>query len=83
MLIFPKPSLDTNSGIEIKLKLKDNNFLGLMNDLNVDLNLNFGDDDEPDNYSKVTTGFAFSYDYPLILESPKILGAIHLTSIGQ
>mgnify|MGYP002730628734 FL=1 len=64
MLIFPKPSLDTNSGIEIKLKLKDNNFLGLMNDLNVDLNLNFGDDDEPDNYSKVTTGFAFSYDYP-------------------
>ena len=64
MLIFPKPSLDTNSGIEIKLKLKDNNFLGLMNDLNDDLNLNFGDDDEPDNYSKVTTGFAFSYDYP-------------------
>lgn len=64
MLIFPKPALDTNSGIEIKLKLKDNNFLGLMNDLNVDLNLNFGDDDEPDNYSKVTTGFGFSYNYP-------------------
>ncbi|MGN0730009.1 hypothetical protein [Treponema sp.] len=64
MIIFPKPSLDTNSGIEVKLKLKDNNFLGLMNALDIDLNLNFGDDDEPDNYSKVTTGFNFSYDYP-------------------
>lgn len=64
MIVFPKPSLDTNSGIEVKLKLKDNNFLGLMNDLNVDLNLNFGDKDEPDNYSKITTGFNFQYDYP-------------------
>lgn len=64
MIIFPKPSLDTNSGIEIKFKLKDNNFLGLMNDLNIDVNLNFGDDDEPDNYSKITAGLNFSYDFP-------------------
>ncbi len=64
MIIFPRPSFDTNSGIELKLKLKDNNFIGLMEDLNVDLNLNFGDKDEPDNYSKVIAGFNFEYDFP-------------------
>ena len=64
IIVFPKPTFDTNEGIEIKLKMKDNNFIGLMNDLNVDLNMNFGDEDEPDNYSKVYVGFNFDYDLP-------------------
>ncbi len=64
MIVFPKPKFDTNSGIEVKFKLKDNNFLGLMNDLNIDVNMNFGNEDYPDDYSKVTAGFNFAYDYP-------------------
>lgn len=63
-IIFPKPKFDTNDGIEVKFKLKDNNFLGLMTPFNADVNLNFGDEDEPSNYSKVTAGFNISYDYP-------------------
>lgn len=64
VIVFPKPSLDMNSGIEIKLKLKDNNFLGSLESLNVDLNLNFGNSDYPDDYSKVSLGFNFDYDFP-------------------
>ncbi|MBB5218439.1 hypothetical protein DYE49_05145 [Treponema rectale] len=64
LLVFPKPSLDSNSGFEAKLKLKDNNFLGLMEDLNVDINFQLGDEDHPEDYSKVYGGFNFDYDYP-------------------
>ena len=64
MIVFPKPTFDTNDGIEVKFKLKDANFLGLMNTMNIDINTQFGDEDHPDNYSRVTFGFNFDYDYP-------------------
>ena len=64
VLVLPKPSLDSNSGIEVKFKLKDNNFLGLMNTLNIDFNGRLGNEDTPDDWSKVTFGINFSYDYP-------------------
>ena len=60
-LALPKPTLDTNSGFEIKLKLKDNNFLGTMSDLNLDLNGQFGNKDAPYDWSKITGGFNFEY----------------------
>ncbi len=63
-LALPKPTLDTNSGFEIKLKLKDNNFLGTMSDLNLDLNGQFGNKDAPDDWSKITGGFNFEYEFP-------------------
>lgn len=64
VLGLPKPGYDSNSGAELKLKLKDTNFLGLMNPLNFDINMNFGDKDEPDNWSKVYTGINFDYELP-------------------
>lgn len=67
LLVFPKPSLDSNSGFEAKIKLKDNNFLGLMESLNVDLNMQLGDEDSPKDFSKVFTGFNFDYTYPFLI----------------
>ncbi|MBP5251715.1 MAG: hypothetical protein J6Z17_04800 [Treponema sp.] len=71
ILLLPKPSFDSNSGIEVKFKLKDNNFLGLMNDFNVDFNGQLGNEDYPDDYSKVTVGINFSYDYPFTFKNTK------------
>ena len=63
-MAFPKPSYSSNSGAEIKLKLKDSNFLGFMNTLNFDLNAQFGNSDAPTDFSKITLGTNLSYDYP-------------------
>ncbi|MCR5217222.1 hypothetical protein [Treponema sp.] len=67
LIVFPKPSLDSNSGFEAKIKLKDNNFLGLMEGLSIDFNLQLGDEDDPEDYSKVYGGFNFDYDYPFTI----------------
>ena len=66
-LMFPKPTLDTNSGFELKLKLKDNNFLGTMSDLNIDLNGQLGNTDAPEDWSKFSGGFNFEYEFPFYL----------------
>lgn len=66
-LMLPKPTLDTNSGLELKLKLKDNNFLGTMSDLNIDLNGQLGNTDYPDDWSKFSGGFNFEYEFPFDL----------------
>ena len=50
ILVFPKPSFDSNSGIEVKLKLKDTNFLGLLNTLDADFNINLGNEDAPTDF---------------------------------
>ncbi|WP_407400841.1 hypothetical protein [Treponema sp.] len=64
LLIFPKPSLDSNKGAELEIALKDTNFLGLASPLKAGLTFEFGDKDEPDRYSKFTPGFNIAYDYP-------------------
>lgn len=66
-LIFPKPNYSSNNGFELKIKLKDSNFLGFMNTLNVDLNTQFGTSSAPDDFSKVTLGTNFDYAYPFQL----------------
>ncbi len=67
ILGLPKPGFDSNSGAELKLKLKDTNFLGLMNTLNFDINLNLGDKDAPTDFSRVYTGINFDYILPFNL----------------
>lgn len=63
-LIFPKPNYSSNSGAELKIKMKDSNFLGFMNTLNFDLNSEFGTSSDPTDFSKVTLGVNFDYVYP-------------------
>lgn len=57
LVIFPIPKYDTNSGVTIKIKAKDTNFLGTLKTLNFDLNTNYYDE-------QFTVGINFSYDYP-------------------
>ena len=63
-MVFPKPNYSSNSGLELKVKLKDSNFLGFMNPLNVDLNGQLGTSSNPDDFSKVTIGTNFDYSFP-------------------
>ena len=67
ILLLPKPGYNSNSGAELKLKLKDTNFLGLLEPLNSDINIKLGTEEEPDNFSKVTLGFNLDYDAPFNL----------------
>lgn len=64
LLIFPKPSLDSNKGAELEIALKDTNFLGLAVPLKAGLTFEFGDKEEPERYSKFTPGFNIDYDFP-------------------
>lgn len=64
LLIFPKPSIDSNKGAELEIALKDTNFLGLAVPLKAGLTFEFGDKEEPERYSKFTPGFNIQYDYP-------------------
>ncbi len=69
LLGLPKPSYDSNTGAELKLKFKDTNFLGFMNTLNFDFNGRIGDEDNPwditDSNSKPPFIFGINFDYEL------------------
>lgn len=69
LLALPKPTLDSNKGLQIKVKLKDMNFLGFMSDLNFDFNY----ENEFDSSTGATLfsgehkhsfGMNFQYDFP-------------------
>lgn len=63
LLCLPKPSYDSNKGAELKLKLKDTNFLGLTNTLAFEFNSLWEKDPATDE-SSFTLGTAFSYSLP-------------------
>ncbi|MBR6153709.1 MAG: hypothetical protein IKQ43_04675 [Treponema sp.] len=63
-LIMPKPSYDSNTGFELELKLKDNNFLGFMNPLSLGLNFDYVSDSSNDDERNFKFGLDFSYDFP-------------------
>ena len=60
LLIMPYPTYSSNSGLKLKVKLKDTNFLGTLKPLT--LNLHFDYDDEV-----FTAGMNFTYDQPFKL----------------
>lgn len=57
LLILPYPKYDSNSGVTLKIKAKDTNFLGSLKPLSLDINTNYYDGD-------FTAGLNFSYDKP-------------------
>ncbi|MBP5441852.1 MAG: hypothetical protein J6Y60_01290 [Treponema sp.] len=61
-LIFPKPSYNSNTGFNIELAVKDTNFLGFMNTLNFDVNMDYNTNTTSD--EKITLGTNFNYNYP-------------------
>jgi hypothetical protein len=60
-IVIPYPKYDSNSGWDIKLKLKDYNFLGLMQTLTADLVYQYTDESE----NKI--GFNLDYSFPFKL----------------
>ena len=64
ILALPKFGYDSNSGANLKVKLKDTNFLGMMNEMGIDINIQLGTTDYPQDFSLVTTGINFNYDLP-------------------
>lgn len=59
IIALPKPGFDSNSGFEMKLKLKNYNFFGSMREFDSDLNYEY---DENDNQS-VSGGFSFDIPF--------------------
>ncbi|MCR5319076.1 MAG: hypothetical protein K6E22_12690 [Treponema sp.] len=64
LLALPKPSYNSNNGANLKVKMKDKNFLGTLNTFNLDVNAQFGNEDEPTNFKKIELGSNFDFDYP-------------------
>lgn len=67
IIALPKPGFDSNSGFEMKIKLKNYNFFGSMQELNADIEYDY---DENDNQS-MAGGFSFSipfeaFDYSFV-----------------
>ncbi len=63
LLILPKPGYDSNSGFELKVKMKDTNFLGLMNTFNLDFNTVYFNDYITDK-TEFSLGLNFDYSLP-------------------
>lgn len=64
LLAVPYPKLSSNDGFTLKIKAKDTNFLGTMNTMNADVNINI------DN-GEFSPGFNFSYDFPFTVAGNK------------
>ncbi|WP_027727458.1 hypothetical protein [Treponema sp. C6A8] len=62
ILAFPYPKYDSNKGFTMKIKGKDNNFLGSMNEMAGELNFSIKDSSSEDSKNKI--GLGFSYDHP-------------------
>lgn len=62
ILAVPYPKYDSNSGFSFKLKGKDNNFLGSLNEMAAEINFSLKDSGSEDSKNKI--GFAISYDHP-------------------
>lgn len=72
LLVAPYPKYDSNSGLTFKIKLKDNNFLGRMSPLSLDLA--FGTEkDEDEDIDETYRFFGISLDYNF----PFMLGAVN------
>ena len=63
LLIVPYPKYDSNTGLTLKAKVKDTNFLGTMSPLNADVEFFSGEDSVTAEW-KNKLGFSLSYDYP-------------------
>lgn len=59
VIALPYPKYDSNSGFELKLKFKDYNFFGSMQDLNGDVNYKIGNDGK----TSITSNLDFSIPF--------------------
>lgn len=62
ILAVPYPKYDSNNGFSFKLKGKDNNFLGSLNEMSAEINFSIKDSNSEDSKNKI--GLGMSYDHP-------------------
>ena len=70
LIIFPKPSYNSNRGFSIKLKGEDTNFIGLMEPLGISIGGGLGSYDYPwpkSSSAPFFIGADFSYNFPFSL----------------
>ncbi len=61
-LLLPYPKYDSNEGFELKIKIKDDNFLGLMSPLSGDVSALF--ENKPNQSRDFVAGASIKYDLP-------------------
>lgn len=66
-LALPYPKYDSNSGLSAKLKIKDTNFAGTLNELNADFIYETERDENNRNKINQKIGGNFQYDFPFRL----------------
>ncbi len=64
LLVMPYPKYDSNSGFSFKIKAKDTNFVGTMEELNADLYFETDRSDADVSVIEKTIGGDFSYSFP-------------------
>ncbi len=62
LFAIPGPKYDSNTGLILKLKIKDSNFLGSLNTLSSDIYFMIPTDESDAKHSEL--GFNFTFDYP-------------------
>lgn len=63
LLGLPYPKYSSNDGLSLKVKIKDTNFFGTLNEMNTAFNFSLKQSTETE-APKPSFGFEFSYDYP-------------------
>lgn len=63
LLVVPYPKYDSNNGFSLRLKAKDTNFLGSMEEMSGDFNFKMEQDDE-DSPTDYVFGLNFEFDIP-------------------
>jgi hypothetical protein len=71
MLIVPYPKYNSNSGYDMKLKMKDTNFLGSMNTMSSDMSFSLEQDSKADSAS---TSFDYVFGLSLDFDIPFKMG---------
>ena len=62
-VLVPYPRFDSNDGLNLKLKFKDYNFFGSMNEMNADIVYEY----DPNDNTNHTVGANFSFEIPFML----------------
>jgi len=71
LLILPYPKYSSSSGFEMKLKIKDSNFLGTMNDFSSDIFFALKNDEDDTSVKNKSIGINLKYDFPFNIKNIK------------
>ncbi len=65
LLILPYPKYDSNTGVTLKIKINDDNFLGFMNKMSSDISFGVEQRENRGNKTQSIIGASFDYNFPI------------------